>query len=87
MNPGKVQLPQLDILNLHDRELTSAMDNSYNMVGSNLDLLTKEKIRKGEYIDFSKLLPRDKLSSAAEEGCMDLVHKGGQTYFIPAAER
>ena len=87
VNPGKVHLPHFDTLNLNERELTSAMDDSYNMVGSNLDLLTKEKIRRGEYVDFSKLLPKDKLPSASEEGRMDLIHKGGQTYFVPALER
>ena len=48
--------------NRQDNQVTSPsalVDEGYIQVGAHLDENTISKIGKGEYIDFSKLLPRD----------------------------
>ena len=62
---------------------SSIVDENYVAIGSHIDKVLRDKIHRGEYVDFACLLPRDRLSSA-DEGRLELVHKGGQTYFIPA---
>ena len=44
----------------------------------------QDKIKNGEYVDFAKLLPRDRY---VDNNQLELIYKGGQTYFVPAAER
>ena len=39
-----------------------------------------------EYIDFAKLLPRDRLM-CEENNQMEIVCKGGLTYFVPVSDR
>ena len=45
----------------------------------------QEKIRHGEYVDFSKLLPKDHIT-VEEDSRMELVVKNGQTYWTPMSE-
>ena len=40
---------------------TAMMDEDYITVGSHIDDVTINKIKKGEYIDFGKLIPRDRI--------------------------
>ena len=54
------------------------------VIGVHVDDITHEKICKGEYIDFSKLLPKERGSD--EDSRLELINKGGQTYFIPMGE-
>ena len=61
---------------------TSLVDDNYMVIGAHVDLLTQDKIKKGEYVDFSKLLPKDR--SYGEDQQMELVNRGGQSFFIPA---
>ena len=61
---------------------SSVVDENYMIVGAHVDSATNEKIRKGEYVDFSHLLPKEKLDR--DEAKLELVHRAGQTYFIPA---
>ena len=63
----------------------ASVDESYAMVGAHVDSTLQEKIRRGEYIDFTRLLPRDK--QVYDDHHLELVYKGGQTYFVPAGER
>ena len=63
----------------------SNVDDNYVMVGAHLETGLKDKIIKGEYIDFAKLLPKEKPSY--DDNRLELVNKGGQTFFIPAADR
>ena len=63
----------------------SNVDDYYVVVGAHIDSSLKEKIAKGKYIDFARLLPREK--SQPDDGRLKLINKGGQTYFIPAVER
>ena len=61
------------------------VDQNYIMVGAHIDANLQERIKLGEYVDFARLLPRDR--GTTDEHKMELVYKGGQTYFVPASER
>ena len=65
------------------------VDDNYIMIGarSSVDAAIQEKIKLGQYVDFSRLLPRDRVTHSIDEGRMELIHKDGQTYFIPATDR
>ena len=65
---------------------STAYDENYIIVGSHMDPALKEKMRKGEYVDFARILPKDKMQGE-EDHRLELVYKGGQTFFIPANER
>ena len=43
-----------------------------------------EKIRRGEYVDFARLLPKERVST--DKTKLELVNRGGQTFFVPARE-
>ena len=55
-------------------------------MGAHLDSQLCDKISWGEYVDFARLLPRER-PSYADEGKLEIVNKGGQMYFVPAGER
>ena len=50
-----------------------------------MDETTCAKIVKGEYVDFGKLLPKDRIL-VEEDGRMELVIKNGKTFRVPAAD-
>ena len=59
------------------------VDESFLLVASHLDQNTYDKIVNGEYVDFSRLIPKDKLL-AEEENRMQMINKDGQMFFVPA---
>ena len=61
-------------------------DEKYQIVGGNIDPGIRSKIISHEYVDFAKLLPHDRVSSE-EDHRMELISKGGHTYFVPIADR
>ena len=66
-------------------QFIAKMDQDYQVVGGHVDDLTKQKIIKGEYVDFSKLLPKDRIL-VEEEGRMELVIRNGKTFWVPVSE-
>ena len=54
-------------------------------MGSHADQLTQEKIKREEYVDFSKLLPKDKIF-VEEDSRLELVIRNGQTFWSPVSE-
>ena len=62
------------------------IDDEYMSIGRHIDAALQEKIVNFEYIDFGKIIPRDKITKL-EDQRMELVVKGGQTYFAPVSER
>ena len=72
-------------LEFNSPRVTTAVDENYILVGSHVDLLTREKIQNGSYVDFAKLLPKDR--SSLDDNRMELISKGGQTFFVLAADR
>ena len=64
---------------------STIVDENYLIIGSHIDEVLHEKIKRSEYIYFARLLPRERTS--VDDGRLELVHKNGQTYFLPVAER
>ena len=64
---------------------TASVDDYYIAVGNNIDISLQEKIKVDGYVDFARLLPRD--CNNADDHRMELINKGGQTYFVPIADR
>ena len=51
-----------------------------------MDSSLQEKIINFEYVDFSRLIPRDKVSKL-EDNHFELMVKGGSTFFAPVSDR
>ena len=60
-------------------------DENFLVVGSHVDQNMVEKIQKGEYVDFSKLLPRDRIL-VHEDQRLEMVIRDGQTFYVPVNE-
>ena len=65
-------------------ELTAHIDDDYLVIGSHIDEMIQLKIVKGEYIDFSKLIPCDKIVN--DDTRLELVMKNGHTFWSPVAD-
>ena len=63
-------------------------DEEYLVMGSHLEQSTIQKIINHEFIDFGKLLPRDRLQVEEEDHQrMELVNKNGMTFWSPIKNR
>ena len=60
---------------------TAIVDEGYIVVRAHLDDNTILNISKGEYVDFGKLLPRDRILD--DEGRMEMYVHNGKTYWMP----
>ena len=56
-------------------KFSAVLDEDYLMVDNQVDEITRKKIINGEYVDFSKLMPRDKIF-LEEDNHMEMVNKG-----------
>ena len=63
---------------------TAMVDEGYIVVGTHLDQQLIDKIVKGEYIDFGKLIPRDCVLSE-EDSKLELVIRNGKTFWTPVS--
>ena len=70
---------------LEFQEFTSQIDNDYLVIGNHVDENTQLKISKGEYIDFSKLIPRDKVLNEGDTR-LELIVRNGRTFWAPVTE-
>ena len=59
-------------------------DENYMIVGAHIDLSIRDKIKLSEYVDFVRLLSKDR---NPDDNRLELVNRGGQTFFVPAADR
>ena len=74
------------IINIQNEFVHSVMvDETFAMVASHIDESLVAKIENGEYIDFAKLLPRDRIRPD-EETEMKMIMKAGRTYYVPVNE-
>ena len=62
------------------------VDQDYLMVAAHIDEAMKRKVINGEYVDFIRLLPRDRVESQENER-MELVVKDGQAWYEPVSKR
>ena len=59
------------------------VDEDYAMMGGHVDNATRVCIINDEYMDFARLLPRDRLIEG-EDKQMELVNHHGSSYWVPA---
>ena len=62
------------------------VDDNYLAIGGHIDHALQQRIIDFEYIDFSRLLPKDRISKA-EDHRYELVVRGGSTFFAPVSDR
>ena len=60
------------------------VDEDYLLVASHVDSLTYSKIIASEYVDFAKLIPRDRVLQEDDGNRLELVIKNGKTFWAPA---
>ena len=80
--PGNIFNHSLDASRLQ----AVIIDDSYLTMGANIDQGLKQKIQASEYIDLGRLLPQDVVQSS-EDHRMEMVNKGGLTYWVPMSDR
>ena len=61
------------------------VDETYMLVASHLDENIIKKIKAGDYVDFAKLIPKDKIV-AEEETELKMVFREGKTYYVPVKD-
>ena len=64
-------------------EFTARMDEDYLVIGAHIDEAMQTKIVNGEYVDFGKLIPRDRIATEEDER-MELVMKNGKAFWVLA---
>ena len=62
------------------------IDEDYLVVGNHVEENIRERIENGEYVDFARLLPRDRLLME-EDNRMEIVNRNGKTFFVPATDQ
>ena len=62
------------------------IDENYLIIGTHVDMATQQKIINHEYVDFSKLLPKCRVSHE-DDNQLEIISKGGSTYFVPVVDR
>ena len=67
-------------------QISAMVDENYLVIGAHVDPAVQLKIINNEYVDFARLVPRNKLAQD-EDHRMELVTKGGFTYFVPVSDR
>ena len=74
--------------NVNNNYVHSAMvDETYMLVASHLDEAIIKKIENSEYVDFAKLIPRDRVVAMdSEETELKSVIREGKTYYVPVKE-
>ena len=60
-------------------------DENFLVVGGHVDQNTIDKIQRGDYVDFSKLIPRDRVL-ASEDQRLEMIIRDGRTYYVPVNE-
>ena len=65
------------------QQYSSVVDENYLVIGAHLDIAIQNKIVNNEYVDFSRLIPKDRIAKE-EDHRMEIVNRGGQTFFCPS---
>ena len=58
------------------------VDEGYLVIGGHLEKGMIDRIVRHEYVNFARLIPRNRLQRE-EDHRMEIVNKGGSTYFVP----
>ena len=59
-------------------------DDDFFHVTCHVDPVLRAKIEKGEFVDLERLLPKQRSSFGSDDNRMNLMHKDGQVFFVPA---
>ena len=62
---------------------SSMVDESYQLVGAHIDQSMQERIIRGEYVDFSRLIAKDRVLTA-DDNRYEMIVRDGRTYWVPA---
>ena len=65
---------------------SAMVDEQYSMVATHVDETLYNKVTNGEYVDFSKLIPRDRVWEEDNQ-TLELVQRGGKAVFAPSSDR
>ena len=63
----------------NNSHLSAILDENYLAIGSHVEESLRKKIGVGEYVDFAKLMPKDKVNNE-EDNRMEMVNKGGMSF-------
>ena len=74
-------------LDLNSEYVHSAMvDENYLVLRSHIDDGTKQKIARGEYVNFAKLLPKDRILTLEEPQRLEMMTKDGHVFWMPVSD-
>ena len=65
---------------------SAVLDEEYLLVGNYLDETIKQRIGQGKYIDFAKLMPREKVFSE-DDTRMEMINSSGQSFWVLVTDR
>ena len=74
-----------DNLNEKNFSHTALIGERYMVVGSHLDGSMINKIKNGEYIDFGKLIPQDRVVVEKDQR-LEMILKNGHAFYVPVSE-
>ena len=70
----------------NEYKFTVKIDEDYSVIGGHVDSALQQKIARGEYIDFGRLIPKDKMLPDDDTDRFELTVKNGKTYWSPVTE-
>ena len=82
--PGKVF--DSEKIEVYKQFHSAMVEEDYLLVAAHVDSVTLGKIVTGDYVDFAKLIPRDKVLQEDDQR-LEVVVRGGKTFWVPAADR
>ena len=83
----QVQLPGNHTDNQIQEQIQSIPlnDDDFFHVTCHVDNMLRTKIERGEFVELERLLPKQRsISGGGDDNRMNLIHKDGQVYFVPA---
>ena len=67
------------------KRMVSTDDDEFFHITCHVDPNLKQRIKKGEYVDLEKLLPKDRMSMrGSDQQTLTLVNRDGNTFFVPS---
>ena len=64
---------------------TAIIDESYIVIGNHLDANTIDKIERGDYVDFGRLVPKDQVL-VEEDQRLEMVIRSGRTFYVRVSD-
>ena len=64
----------------------TAVDENYLVIGTHVDQSIQQNIINSKYVDFAQLIPKNRISRE-EDNQLEIISRGGSTFFVPVSER